>query len=235
MGMGGAERCKASCVGPEGFMTVEETRQRILAAALRLLETGGLARLATKEIARAAGCAEGTLFKHFKSKEELCLAVVRESAPRFQREIAQIRAGDRSVQKNLEEIALACIRFSEKLIPLGVALLADGALLKRHRKTGPDRGPKEAFELIAGYIAGEQRIGRIDARIRPLQVAGLIFGPCFQRVFMRQVIGKNVFPPADPEFAGELISTMMLGLSPRTSDSIGTRPRSARTGHAGKA
>jgi AcrR family transcriptional regulator len=113
--------------------TAEEGRRRqILDAAQRLIETAGVMRLTTKEIAREARCTEGTLFKHFKRKEDLCIAVVLENAPRFKETIARKQPGRRTVEKNLEDIALAAVRFSEKLIPLGVTLLADTKLLARH-------------------------------------------------------------------------------------------------------
>jgi AcrR family transcriptional regulator len=162
-------------------MNARHTRQRILDAAQRLIETEGLIRLTTKEIAREAGCAEGTLFKHFERKEDLCLAVVLENSPKFKETIAQKRAGEGTVRKNLEDIALAAIQFSEKLIPLGVTLLADASLLERHRHVADERGrgPKEVFDLVAAYIDGEQRLGRINRHVEPLSVAALLFGRAF--------------------------------------------------------
>lgn len=196
-------------------MSASETRQRILDAALHLIETGGLVRLTTKEIAKAAGCAEGTLFKHFKRKEDLCLAVVLENSPKFRETIARKNAGKGSLRKNLEGVALAAIGFSEKLIPLGVTLLGDAELLARHRQVmrKSERGPKDAFELIATYIEGEQRLGRIDARAKPISVAALLFGPCFHWVFVRQAMGKNFLPMNDREFVADLVATLLNGLA----------------------
>src|SRR5215471_18933361 len=90
-------------------LRAQATRQRILDAAQRLIEKSGFIRLTTKEIAREAGVAEGTIFKHFRRKDDLCVAVVLENSPRFQATITRQRAGQGSVQKNLEEIALAAI------------------------------------------------------------------------------------------------------------------------------
>lgn len=196
-------------------MATSNTRQKILDAAQRLLETDGLARLTTKELAAAAGCAEGTLFKHFGRKEDIIIAVVMENAPRFREAVAQLRPGSQPVEKNLEELALMCIRFAEKLIPLGASLLGDSALLARHRLLDPGRGPKETHELIAEYIVQEQKAGRVDARIEPLSVALLLFGPCFHRVFIRQVVGKNPPPTDDRKFVAILVATIMQGLRPR--------------------
>jgi AcrR family transcriptional regulator len=200
-------------------MSASGTRQAILDAAQRLLETGGLARLTTKDIAQAADCAEGTLFRHFGTKQDIILAVVRENAPRFRDAVSQSRRAGRSVEKNLEAIALACIRFSEKLIPLGASLLGDALLLERHRGLEPGRGPKEAFALIADYVAQERDAGRIHAKVDPKSVAMLLFGPCFQRVFIRQVVGENPLPVDDRQFIAELVRGLMLGLEPRAGPS----------------
>ncbi|MDB6040138.1 MAG: transcriptional regulator [Verrucomicrobiales bacterium] len=51
----------------------EKTKQKILAAALRLFREKGLEATTTREICRKAGIAEGTLFNYFKTKEDLAL------------------------------------------------------------------------------------------------------------------------------------------------------------------
>jgi hypothetical protein len=45
----------------------------------------------------------------------------------------------------------------------------------------------------------------------------LLFGPCFQRVFIRQVVGKNPAPADDRKFIAALVGTIMQGLAPRGS------------------
>jgi AcrR family transcriptional regulator len=211
-------------------MNAKATRQKILDAAQRLVESGGSLRLTTSEIARAAGCAEGTLFKHFKRKEDLCLALVVENAPKFKEAIAQIRPGTRSVVRNLEEIALGAIAFSQKLIPLGATLLADAGLLLRHRRTmhkGDGRGPREVFNLLATYIEGEQKLGRVDPRVQPFSVAVLIFGPCFHWAFVRQIVGRSMATMTDHQFVRGIVTTLMEGLSP-TCRTRPTRPLNRR-------
>jgi AcrR family transcriptional regulator len=208
-------------------MNAQNTRRQILDAAQRLIETAGVMRLTTKEIAREARCAEGTLFKHFKRKEDLCIAVVLENAPRFKETIARKQPGRRTVEKNLEDIALGAVRFSEKLIPLGVTLLADTKLLARHRMDGQRNGPKEVFDLIAAYVEGEQRFGRIRRDVDPPSVAALLFGPCFHWAFVRQAMGKNLFPKRDQQFVVGLVATLMRGLSPMTEST--TTGKAARS------
>ena len=196
-------------------MKAESTRQRILDATQRLIENDGVMRLTTKEIAREADCAEGTLFNHFKSKEDLSLAVVLENAPRFRERLSTPRAGMLTVEENLEELAMASIEFFEKLIPLASSLLADIKTLRRHRKAmaSQERGPKDAFQIVATYIAGEKQLGRIGSHVSPSCTAALLLGPCFHRVFIRQVMGKDMMTSTDREFVAELVKTLASGLT----------------------
>src|SRR5580704_9107907 len=51
----------------------EQTKKRILAAALQVFREKGFDHATTREISKIAGIAEGTLFNYFKTKEDLAL------------------------------------------------------------------------------------------------------------------------------------------------------------------
>ena len=57
--------------------TVEERRQDILDAALKVFTRKGYNGSTTAEIARSAGVAEGTIFRHFATKKDLLIAVLK--------------------------------------------------------------------------------------------------------------------------------------------------------------
>src|SRR3954463_2497233 len=109
------------------------TRQFILNATERMLQTKGLARLTNKEIAEAAGCSEGTLYNHFETKEALILAAIEENQPEFFTVVGEDRIGERSIEENLQDIARAAMRYYQKLLPLQTALFADMDLLAHFR------------------------------------------------------------------------------------------------------
>ena len=195
-------------------MNARMTCQQILEATQRLIETGGLVRFGTTEMAHEAE--DATILREYKRKEDLCLTLVLENSPKFKAAILQKRPGRHSVTKNLETIALAAVRFSEKLIPLGVTLCADAQLLEHHRQAMRHgrKGPKEALDLLVGYIDAEQRLGRINACVDPLSAAALLFGPCFHWAFVRHGMDTNVLPMKDKEFVVDLVATLMQGLAP---------------------
>ena len=64
----------------ESKKPLTEKQQRVLGAALEMFAERGYAGVATNEIARRAGVAEGTIFKTWKTKKDLLVAVV---APLF--------------------------------------------------------------------------------------------------------------------------------------------------------
>jgi AcrR family transcriptional regulator len=57
----------------------QATREKLLGAALELYTTAGFRGTTTPEIARRAGVAEGTIYRHFTGKEELLNEVYRSS------------------------------------------------------------------------------------------------------------------------------------------------------------
>ena len=54
----------------------DKTRQRLFDAATETLNRRGIQGATTREIARRAGVHEVTLFRHFKSKEQLLRAIL---------------------------------------------------------------------------------------------------------------------------------------------------------------
>lgn len=78
-------------------MTATElTRQRLIRAALELFTTRGYHDTTTAQIAKKAGIAEGTIYRHFASKQQLFNELYR-AAQRWATKIAQETARDRDI------------------------------------------------------------------------------------------------------------------------------------------
>lgn len=73
-----------------------ETREALLAAAAALMAEGGPAATTTQKVARRAGMAEGTIYRHFARKEALVAAV-------FERAWARLDAALRAALPPLAE------------------------------------------------------------------------------------------------------------------------------------
>jgi AcrR family transcriptional regulator len=195
------------------------TRDQLVAAAERVLRTRGLARATTKEIAREAGCAEGTLYLHFADKLDLVRAVHERLLPAFIELVRRLpeRAGSGTVQGNLTELAAGALALYRDLLPLGSSLFADPELLERFRGRLAARGagPHRAWEPVAAYLRAEQTLGRVAGDVDPEAAAALLLGACQQLVFVELLSGPETLPFRDPKAAAaKLAATLLAGLAP---------------------
>ena len=56
--------------------SLTEKQKKILVAATEMFAEKGFAATSTNEIAKKAGVAEGTIFRHYKTKKDLLLSIV---------------------------------------------------------------------------------------------------------------------------------------------------------------
>ena len=162
-----------SAAAPERRARGDATRERLLVAAVELLEEGGYAAASVAAIAARAGVATGALYRHFPSKAELFVAIVRSMA---ERELAALRetsareAG--SVTEKLDAIvaeftrrALAQPRLAWALGYEPVDPLVDAARLAYRQ---------EYREQLAGLLRHGIADGQLPAQDADLAAAAVI-------------------------------------------------------------
>src|SRR5215217_9315854 len=165
----------------------------------------GLVRATTKEIARAAGLSEGTLYNHFANKEELFLCTLNELPSGFVSLIRGLRErpGTETVQSVLDQVARSALDFYDEAIPMGASFFADPELLARHRGLLQQRGagPQRANEAVAAYLRAEQGLGRVRGDADPEAAAAMLLGACFQQTFVRHFLKEDVGLAGEEYFA----------------------------------
>jgi AcrR family transcriptional regulator len=191
-----------------------ETRDRILDAAAELMRTRGILRTTTKEIARAAGFSEATLYKHFRDKEELLLRVLRERMPGFAR--VEVTPGEGNVEDNVSRLIRGALDFYGEAFPMLGSLLSEPRLMTAHRESigRYGAGPQHAVDRVAGYFRAERESGRIAAGADPDAAAALLAGACFQQAFLRYFAHGVDAPPAPDALVTDLTRTLMRALAP---------------------
>jgi AcrR family transcriptional regulator len=189
-------------------------RDRILDAAVTLLRERGLAAATTKEIARRAGCSEGSLYTYFGTKEQLLHAVMAERLPPFIPLLHALleRAGEDALEDHLEEVARLAVSFYGELMPLVATILATPDLAEGLRRQG--LGPHRANDAVVSYLRLEQRLGRIRAGANLEAATALLLGACLQRAMHRQFSAQVADAGADERFVTDLVVTLMQGLRP---------------------
>jgi AcrR family transcriptional regulator len=172
---------------PKERRDAAEHRRRILVAARTLFAEQGVDATNMTEIARAANIGQGTLYRRFAHKGELCEALLQENVLCFEREMEARFADDKNATSldRLEMLFVQMMHFGEQNHPL-LAAMIDSA-------NGPRRG--EFFKspyylwmhamtvrlLNEGIAAGEihELDSKLTAHLMIASFKGTIF--CYQQ------------------------------------------------------
>ena len=154
---------------PPSTGTADLTRQRLIRAALELFTTRGYHDTTTAQIAKKAGIAEGTIYKHFASKQQLLNELYR-AAQRWAVKVVQQAARDPqggTARAQLSAVAQGLVEGAAQetaIVKLGLLEpLAAGPLLDdESRRTEREfRGALERI-LAEGKAQGTVRAGAVE-------------------------------------------------------------------------
>lgn len=172
----------------------DPTKAALLRAGLELLAERGYKGATTREIARRAGVAEVTLFRHYKSKGEL----LREAVGRISPPVEQVIPEQTDV---LETALLYLIRGVYGLIEANqgfiIRLLPE---LMRHPELRGKDGPSgllRAFTAGGSFIKRCQDAGLLRSDEPPQQMVVALIGPLIARVLLDGTWGVSL--PLDLE------------------------------------
>jgi AcrR family transcriptional regulator len=190
-------------------------RQHILDAAEQVIQDLGMKGATTREIARRARCAEGSIYRYFPDKQALFHEIVKNRFPQFFELLQTLPdlAGTATVRKNLEAVVVNALGFYRAIIPVVVGAMSDHVLLLQQRRHFEERdgGPLRVIKLVAAYVAGEQRLGRVSDRVSPELFTRLLLGACFSQALIEALIGEGARTGTDEQFARDMVRTLMDG------------------------
>ena len=197
---------------------VHDTRSSILEAAEHLILQHGLGSATTKEIAKAAGCAEGSIYRYFVDKHALFMELVGTRYAGFFELVRSLPdlAGTSTVRKNLEVFATSAIDFYYGIVPMVGGALAEHDLLQEHRDYfhKQNTGPMKIIRSLSEYLRREQRQGRVAERVSVQHAAEMVLGPCFSHAFLLRFLGVGTIREPNDRFAKEIVKTALRGLEP---------------------
>jgi AcrR family transcriptional regulator len=199
-------------------------RQHILDAAEAAIQDLGMKCATTREIARRAGCAEGSIYRYWPDKQALFHELVKTRFPQFLDLVQTLpdMAGTATVRKNLEAVAVNALGFYRVIVPIVVAAMSDHELLLQQRRHFEERegGPLRAIRLVATYIGNERRLGRVSDRVSPEHFTRLLLGACFSQALIEALIGEGARVGTDQQFARDIVRTLMDGAEARGAATI---------------
>ncbi|HZL81155.1 MAG TPA: helix-turn-helix domain-containing protein [Demequina sp.] len=206
-------------------MTADEarktaTRQALIDAAAQVFLERGFARATTREIARAAGVAEGTIYRHFDDKYALFHEVFLSRAGDTVEELARFphRAGQSSVRDNLGQLLELIGRMVEHTTSLMASMWADPDVARRFEAYVRERAPKglEAgpVAIVAAYLRAEQELGRIRDDVDAAEAAAVVASVPFANGMERALRERFPSPGDFPAPGRAALDILVQGLGP---------------------
>ena len=154
-------------------------RERILESAAKLFAEKEFDLVLIDEVAALAGVGKGSVYRQFKSKEELYAAAVIDGFVELQREIRSALAGSTAMRAQIETIVRHALRFFWSRQQF-FALLRDPKLLPRSRERQYRAQRDNLSQLISGVLGDGVKRGAIrsdiDTRIAAEALLGMMRG-----------------------------------------------------------
>lgn len=186
----------------------EETHQRLLAAAQRVMARKGYARATVDEIAREAGCTKGAFYFHFNSKEDMFMALLekrfREQQEMLSVTFASLEPPHEAVRQSLEAVFV----YSSRNPDWTLLFMEFWLYAARHEKARQRLAQVNAMwrAFLTKILQRGQEEGiinpRIDATVAASALMGLVSGINLQsRVDRRAVPMPAVLEPLSRVFA----------------------------------
>jgi AcrR family transcriptional regulator len=182
-------------------------RPDIERAALRLFVTRGLRGTTVRDIAARAGVAEGTLYRHWRSKRELARALFRACAATVATELRQAAGAERTARGKLQAAIGALFRAARD-----ETLLYELLILPPSRETQDFVVEVESpAEVLAAIVMDGQR-RREFVEVDPRLAAECIMG-AVNRVAIHRRLGT--LPRRLAEYEQELAAAVLASLTAR--------------------
>jgi AcrR family transcriptional regulator len=195
---------------------VEDRREQILEAAMRVFAQKGFVRATNKDIAHEAGITSGLIYHYFENKEALLRAIIETRSP-----LQVIR----SIPPQM--LALPPDAFLRHLMQQMLSILESERFVQAIRVFlpevihNPEMSPMgitflhEAIEFLSSYLAGRMARGELrqaDASLVAQTLAASVMGFVLRRQILRDT---QVLQYSHEQIVEAVITTSLQGLLPR--------------------
>jgi AcrR family transcriptional regulator len=179
-----------------------EHRQRILEVAQRLFAERGVDVVSMHQIAKAVGIGQGTLYRRYRHKGELCMDLMREHHERFAEEVAALFAETESAPalERLDGVLIKMVALLEDQVtflgPIGGTVTQDARCnesdISRHFSFQQSPWYLWLHELLAGLLTEAVERGELASLDVPYTTDAILalLNPPFYR-FQRQERGYS--------------------------------------------
>lgn len=169
----------------------DQVRSQIIGAAIQVISEKGFQKTTVRQIAQAAGIADGTIYNYFKNKDDILMAIVEQLTEAEVREVHFGEAEQLDFDTFVEEyfthrameveagIAVMRVIFSETMVNEKLARLVFDQIY----------GP--AFAVAEKYFAHQMKLGRVS-KGDPTIISRLMMTPLMGLLTLRLLGDEHV-------------------------------------------
>lgn len=158
------------------------TKQLIAQTALRLFVEKGIKETTIRDIAKAAGIAEGTLYRHYSSKDDLAWELFSENFLGFTLALNRVQQGEPTLKAKMDAmIRYFCTFFDTNMTLVGYLLLAQHSQLSKVTPTMPRPGLLLRDIVAEAMDRGE--IPKTDPEVAASMVIGLVLEVAISKMY----------------------------------------------------
>jgi len=193
----------------------EETRERIDRTALRLFAEKGVDQATINDIATGAGVAEGTIYRHYKNKEELIWGLFSSNYAALADRLDRLQEAETGLRAKLDAmVSMFCSLYESDPAMFSFLLLVQHGQLPRVTPAMPS-----PVKVVREVLSRAMERGEIAPR-DPEPATAIVFGIVLQPAVFK-VYGRIERPLT--ELSGLLAEACWMALKP-TSIGTGVRP-----------
>lgn len=143
-------------------------KERILETAARLFAERGYARTSTALLAQEAGVAEGTIFRHFKSKDDIFLELIQRLREKITQDVYQYLEvqGPETGLEQITAIIKACYVFVRKNRSSFALILRDAPGCYGEPDSTAFEHARVIYELLQQNFLNAMELGQSEGSIR---------------------------------------------------------------------
>ena len=195
-----------------------DSRERILGAAVGLLERDGLGRLSMDELAETAGVSRASVYRIFPGKPALFAALVESMSP-FEEIAATVhRLHDRPPAEVLPQVVRIAARVAAPRVGILRAIMFELTSGTPDGLEAANSALRPLIGEVSGYLARQMDAGTLR-RMHPVLAAQALVGPLVFHLVSRTVAAPLVGLDVEIDAAAEALAGVALrGLAPDPSE-----------------
>jgi len=197
------------------------TRQRLIHAALELFASQGVTETTTKQIAELADVNEVTLFRQFRNKHGLLLAVIEDAAvfKNLGQNLVKQASQTDSIYQALKDYATASLQALEQVPEVVRSVVGEAGQFPSENREALGRGFTQANRYVAEYFETVINRGQLQTYLPAEKLASLLNGMLLGYAVIEFTSELHQLWQSRDDFLENLVTLFLHGAVVQSSDS----------------